>query len=196
MEQQSVSVAKSGVVCSLEARTSILAAANPIEGRYNPAKTVVNNLNLSQPLLSRFDLVFLLLDRPSLESDTLLCTHMINANKTFRRVMETSNSGPDSSSSPPPVATRFATIRERFTAATDEEVLPQSILRKYVSYARQWVEPKMNYAATQVLQKFYIKLREQANIFGSLPVFNRQLEALIRLTEVLSVNNKFIFNYH
>ena len=65
MEQQSVSVAKSGVVCSLPARTSILAAANPIGGRYDRSKTVIENLNMSEPMLSRFDLVFLLLDQPN-----------------------------------------------------------------------------------------------------------------------------------
>jgi DNA helicase MCM8 len=64
MEQQSVTVAKSGLICSLPARTSILAAANPIGGQYNNSKTVTENLNISQPILSRFDLIFLLLDKP------------------------------------------------------------------------------------------------------------------------------------
>jgi len=64
MEQQSVTVAKSGLICSFPARTSILAAANPIGGQYNNDKTVTENLNISQPILSRFDLIFLLLDKP------------------------------------------------------------------------------------------------------------------------------------
>lgn len=64
MEQQSISVAKAGVVCSLPARTSVLAAANPVGGHYNPAKTVAENLRLGPALLSRFDLVFILLDKP------------------------------------------------------------------------------------------------------------------------------------
>lgn len=57
------SLAKSGVVCSLPARTSIIAAANPVGGHYDRSKTVFENIKLSAPLLSRFDLVFLLLDR-------------------------------------------------------------------------------------------------------------------------------------
>ncbi|XP_067212903.1 DNA helicase MCM8 isoform X2 [Linepithema humile] len=64
MEQQRVTVAKSGVICSLPARTSILAAANPIGGQYDKSKTITENLNISQPILSRFDLIFLLLDKP------------------------------------------------------------------------------------------------------------------------------------
>jgi len=65
MEQQSITVAKSGVICSLPARISILAAANPIGGQYDKSKTVNENLHISQPILSRFDLIFLLLDKPN-----------------------------------------------------------------------------------------------------------------------------------
>lgn len=70
MEQQCISIAKAGIVCSLPARTSILAAANPVGGHYNKAKTVSENLKMKGPLLSRFDLVFILLDKP----DEVSCT--------------------------------------------------------------------------------------------------------------------------
>lgn len=65
MEQQTISIAKAGIICSLPARTSILAAANPVGGHYNRAKTVSENLRMGSPLLSRFDLVFILLDQPN-----------------------------------------------------------------------------------------------------------------------------------
>ena len=65
MEQQSISIAKSGIICSLPTRVSILAAANPINGRFNRSKTIMQNLKMSIPLLSRFDLTFLLLDEPN-----------------------------------------------------------------------------------------------------------------------------------
>merc|ERR1740123_1488125 len=64
MEQQTVSIAKAGIICTLNARTSILAAANPIESRYNPNKSVVENIDLPPTLISRFDLIYLVLDRP------------------------------------------------------------------------------------------------------------------------------------
>jgi DNA replication licensing factor MCM4 len=57
MEQQTISIAKSGIICTLNARTSILAAANPVQSKYNPRLSVVENLNLPPSLLSRFDLV-------------------------------------------------------------------------------------------------------------------------------------------
>lgn len=62
MEQQSISIAKAGVLCSLTTKPTILAAANPVGGHYNKAKTVAENLKMGSPMLSRFDLVFLLLD--------------------------------------------------------------------------------------------------------------------------------------
>jgi len=59
MEQQTVSVAKAGIICTLNARTSILASANPRESRYNPNLSVVDNIQLPPTLLSRFDLIYL-----------------------------------------------------------------------------------------------------------------------------------------
>ena len=60
MEQQTVSIAKAGIITSLNARTSILASANPIESKYNPSKSIVDNLNLPPTILSRFDIICLL----------------------------------------------------------------------------------------------------------------------------------------
>lgn len=77
MEQQTVSVAKAGIVCTLNARTSILASANPIESRYNPNRSVVENLDLPPTLLSRFDLIYLVLDKPNEATDRHLARHLV-----------------------------------------------------------------------------------------------------------------------
>lgn len=63
MEQQSLSIAKAGIVCNIPTRATILAAANPAGGHYNKAKTIAENLKMSSPMLSRFDLIFILLDQ-------------------------------------------------------------------------------------------------------------------------------------
>ncbi len=77
MEQQTVSVAKAGIIATLNARTSVLASANPIESRYNPGMSIVENINLSPTLLSRFDLIYLILDKPNPVSDRRLAKHLV-----------------------------------------------------------------------------------------------------------------------
>lgn len=76
MEQQTISISKAGITTTLNARTSILAAANPLYGRYNPRISPVDNINLPAALLSRFDVLFLILDTPSRESDEELANHV------------------------------------------------------------------------------------------------------------------------
>ena len=78
MEQQTISVAKAGIVCSLNSRTSILAAANPVNSKYNSRLTVVENINLSPALLSRFDLIYLMLDKAHESYDTKLAHHILS----------------------------------------------------------------------------------------------------------------------
>ncbi|MCJ1282107.1 Mcm2-7 hexameric complex component [Xylographa opegraphella] len=76
MEQQTISISKAGITTSLNARTSILAAANPLYGRYNPRISPVENINLPAALLSRFDVLFLMLDQPSRDADEELAQHV------------------------------------------------------------------------------------------------------------------------
>src|SRR5947207_7973532 len=76
MAQQTISISKAGITTTLNARTSILAAANPLYGRYNPKVSPVENINLPAALLSRFDILFLILDTPSVEDDERLAQHI------------------------------------------------------------------------------------------------------------------------
>lgn len=87
MEQQTVSIAKAGIISTLNARTAILAAANPRYGRYNrladrdPHVALHKNINLPAALLSRFDLMFLLLDETERDTDTSLAEHITFVHK-------------------------------------------------------------------------------------------------------------------
>lgn len=78
MEQQTISVAKAGILCTLNARASILAAANPVHSRYDPKLSVRENLQLPPTLLSRFDLVYLILDNPDQTADRSLAKHLVS----------------------------------------------------------------------------------------------------------------------
>lgn len=81
MEQQTVSIAKAGLTTTLNARTSVLAAANPLFSRYNPNETAHKNINLPAALLSRFDLIFILLDVPDVSKDLNLARHIAGVHK-------------------------------------------------------------------------------------------------------------------
>ncbi|MEM0496463.1 MAG: ATP-binding protein, partial [Candidatus Nitrosocaldus sp.] len=81
MEQQTCSVAKGGIVATLNARTSILAAANPILGKYDPYRNITENVNLPIPLLTRFDLIFAIMDEPSKEGDANLARHILGIHR-------------------------------------------------------------------------------------------------------------------
>ncbi|XP_072013660.1 DNA replication licensing factor mcm4-A-like [Amphiura filiformis] len=78
MEQQTLSIAKAGIICSLNARTSILAAANPVDSQWNPKKTIIDNIQLPHTLLSRFDLIFLILDPQDEIFDRRLANHLVS----------------------------------------------------------------------------------------------------------------------
>ncbi|XP_059696923.1 DNA helicase MCM8 isoform X1 [Haemorhous mexicanus] len=189
MEQQSISLAKAGIVCSLPARTSIVAAANPVGGHYNKAKTVSENLKMGSALLSRFDLVFILLDTPNEDHDHLLSEHVM-AMRAGRRAACSSALVTRASSQEHSVlqATSDRPLLERLKISTGEnfDAIPHQLLRKYVGYARQYVHPSLSPEAAQVLQEFYLELRKQNQGSDSTPITTRQLESLIRLTEARS----------
>ncbi|KAM9513719.1 DNA replication licensing factor MCM7 [Salvelinus alpinus] len=85
MEQQTISIAKAGIMTSLNARCSILAAANPAYGRYNPRKTIEQNIQLPAALLSRFDLLWLIQDKPDAEADLRLAQHITYVHQHCRQ---------------------------------------------------------------------------------------------------------------
>jgi len=88
MEQHTVSVAKGGIVATLNARTAVLAAANPALGRYEPYRTVAENISLPVTILSRFDLIFVLKDVPDKELDTKMSEHILDIHRRGAALVE------------------------------------------------------------------------------------------------------------
>lgn len=189
MEQQCVSVAKAGLVASLSARTSVLAAANPVGGHYNRAKTVNENLKMSAALLSRFDLVFILLDKPDELLDKRVSEHIMSLHSGYQehssaakkpRMASHNTGGLDLS-----VKSGSLVSKLRLDPKKDGDFhpLPAPLLRKYIAYARTFVFPRMTKPAAEIIQKFYLKLRDHNMSADGTPITARQLESLVRLAE-------------
>jgi DNA replication licensing factor MCM7 len=136
MEQQTISISKAGISTTLNARTSILAAANPIYGRYNPRISPVENINLPAALLSRFDILFLLLDTPTRDTDAMLAKHVAYVHMHGRH--------PD--------------LNARGDDQEDVVFSPHEV-RSYVATARTY-RPVVPEAVSEYLVKTYVKLRE------------------------------------
>ncbi|ELP84861.1 DNA replication licensing factor mcm6, putative [Entamoeba invadens IP1] len=88
MEQQTISIAKGGLHATLNARAAVLAAANPIKGRYDRNKSVKQNLNIGDALMSRFDLFFVVLDEPDESSDRKIANHIVNVHRCLNAAMK------------------------------------------------------------------------------------------------------------
>ncbi|KAL2694182.1 Mcm2-7 hexameric complex component [[Neocosmospora] mangrovei] len=132
MEQQTISISKAGISTTLNARTSILAAANPVYGRYNPRISPVENINLPAALLSRFDILFLLLDTPTRETDEQLARHVAFVHMNSRH--------PD--------------------IGTDNVVFSPHEVRSYIAQARTY-RPVVPESVSEYMIKTYVRMRDQ-----------------------------------
>uniref|UniRef100_A0A7E4UQJ7 DNA replication licensing factor MCM4 n=1 Tax=Panagrellus redivivus TaxID=6233 RepID=A0A7E4UQJ7_PANRE len=156
MEQQTLSIAKAGIICQLNARTSILAAANPIESKWNARKTIIENIQLPHTLLSRFDLIFLTLDPADSNYDRRLGTHLMSI------------FGDDN-------------VEEQ-----EEILLDQALMRDYITYAKINIHPKLTEDSSQCIIDKYLEMRRIGNRHGQVSAYPRQLEALIRISEAFA----------
>lgn len=174
MEQQTISIAKGGVICSLPCRTTIMAAANPIGGHYNCDKSVLDNLKMSQAMLSRFDLIFLLIDTPNEITDKKLTAHILNIHSNKLKETQNVNNFSEINNS----------LKERLSEfGKSSDYISQSELRKYITYARKYVSsPTLSNEAKEMLQQFFIELRSNSVCYG-IPITVRQLESCIRLAQ-------------
>ncbi|KAN0025797.1 hypothetical protein ACTFIU_000060 [Dictyostelium citrinum] len=188
MEQQSVSIAKAGIVCNLPARTSVIAAANPVGGHYNRAKTVSENIKMSAPLLSRFDLIFILMDKPNTEKDHIISNNILNLHSngsSIKKRKPQSSSTNSSQYGNEEDLDKSLPLKQKLLITQGQEInlIPTVILRKYISYAKKYVSPRLSEEAIKVIQNFYLELRSKSTSSDSMPVTTRQLESLIRLAE-------------
>ena len=162
MEQQTISVAKAGITTTLNSRTSVLAAANPIYGHIDELKSTQEQIDFQTTILSRFDCIFLVKDEHNEDKDIKLASHIVDISAAGKS-----------------------------NEQTEEGEIPIEELKKFIAYARMKVVPKLTEESGEFLKNYYVKDRkdyfEKKNKKGNdIPVTVRQLEAIIRLSEAIA----------
>ena len=162
MEQSTISVAKAGIVCKLNCRTTIIAVMNPRNCIYDTQSSLAANTGLEPPLLSRFDMIFKLIDSSDLERDRKVTTYLLNRAiqgdglRILERVEDEQND-------------------------TREATWSMEKLRAYVSVVKDRFQPEMSDHAAMLLERHYESCRSVPN--DTIPVTVRFLESLIRLSQ-------------
>jgi replicative DNA helicase Mcm len=170
----SISISKAGINATLKSRCSLLGAANPKYGRFDQYEPIGEQIDLEPALISRFDLIFTVTDKPDEEEDRRLADHILTTNyagelNTQREEM----TSPDVSQEEV----------ESFTDEVDPDIDP-GLFRKYVAYAKQTCHPRMTEEAREEIKEFYTDLRSKGTDEDApVPVTARQLEAIVRLAE-------------
>ncbi|OAL66658.1 DNA replication licensing factor Mcm5 [Trichophyton rubrum] len=164
MEQQTISIAKAGITTILNARTSVLAAANPVFGRYDDMKTAGENIDFQTTILSRFDMIFIVRDAHERGRDQTMAKHIISIHQGGRGIEEQA-----------------------------EAEIPIEKMKRYISYCKSRCAPRLSPEASEKLSSHFVSIRKRvhqaeldANARSSIPITVRQLEAVIRITESLA----------
>ncbi|MDD3043142.1 MAG: LAGLIDADG family homing endonuclease [Methanosarcinaceae archaeon] len=169
-----ISLAKAGIIATLKSRCALLGAANPKYGRFDRYEGLAEQINMPPALLSRFDLIFVMLDTPNHAFDTKIANHILQSHYAGE-LFEQREKLPGSEVSEEFVDAELVAI---------EPAIDAEIMRKYVAYARKNVYPVMEEDAKQHMIEFYTGLRKSGEGKNSpVPVTARQLEALVRLSE-------------
>jgi len=171
MEQQEISVAKAGINATLKSRCAILAAANPKLGRFDEFLPMHEQINMPPALISRFDLIFSILDKPNRATDTELAAHILRTHRAGEMNENISRSKTSKISKKE---------RDRLMQNIVPTIAPE-FLRKYVAYAKRNIFPVMVPEALELIKNYYVDFRNSSE--DSVTFTPRQLEAFVRLAE-------------
>lgn len=162
MSEQEISISKAGINATLPAKTTVLAAANPRDGRFDKYDPVGDQIDLDPAIFSRFDLVFTVSDSPDEELDTEIATHIAEVSRVGQELAN-DEYDPDGADRATP------------------EIAPET-MQAYIAYARR-LDPVLTTAAQQRIVTEYVELRSANDDDGPIPTTARMNEALIRLAE-------------
>ena len=171
MEQQSISISKAGIVSTLQARCAVIAASNPIGGRYDPSLTFSQNVDLTEPIITRFDILCIVKDQVDPDNDERLARFVVRSHMKHHPHIDPEES---------------RKINETFNQLQEEpdvEPIPQDLLKKYITYAKERIHPKLNMVDKDKIAKLYSEIRNESMITGSIPITVRYVESMIRCAE-------------
>lgn len=199
MEQQTVTIAKAGIHAALNARCSVIAAANPIYGQYDKSRRPQENIGLPDSLLSRFDLLFIVLDQMDPAFDKRLSEHVIRSHQ-YRRpgtIMEPEGLNASShhvnldelSYNGQPLDTPVwqrssnssSSNSDSQQGSAESDLLTKEFLRKYIHYSKSRIQPTLSEEAMERISGDYANMRAQQSR-RNLPITARTLETMIRLS--------------
>jgi DNA replication licensing factor MCM2 len=204
MEQQSISISKAGIVTSLQARCSVIAAANPVGGRYDSSRTFSDNVELTDPILSRFDIMCVVKDvidpvlderlarfvvgshvrsHPRFDADADVGAGGGNSSGAFGGAPAFAAGATEAENAPGNTANPAAADGSAATSADAVESIPQTLLRKYVAYAKRFVKPKLSSGDLPKISQVYAELRRESVTREGMPVAVRHVESIIRMSE-------------
>jgi replicative DNA helicase Mcm len=174
MEQQTISIAKAGITATLRSRCALLGAANPKMGRFDEYAPIAEQINMPPSLLSRFDLIFIMEDKPEQKLDRAIGEHILKSH-SVGELIEHNEKFP------------IEGINEEYITQQLAPVTPEiepEIFRKYIAYAKRNCFPILSDDARETLISYYLNLRNLADDNSKpVPVTARQLEGLVRLSE-------------
>ncbi|HUV60961.1 MAG TPA: minichromosome maintenance protein MCM [Thermoplasmata archaeon] len=173
LEQGTISVAKAGITATLQSRCAVLGAANPKYGRFDENRSIAEQIDLPPALLSRFDAIFTMTDRPDSEYDRSVASHILRVHRRGEiRLHDRPEKIPDMDTK------AIMEDTEGLVPAMDIE-----FLRKYIAFSKR-ITPVLSAEAMKTLETYYVNIRKLGEgEEASVPITARQLEALIRLSE-------------
>ena len=184
MEQQTISISKAGIVTTLQARCAIVAAANPIGGRYNSTIPFAQNVELTEPILSRFDILCVVRDTVDPAEDERLANFVVNSHGRAHPSANSvdANAGAMEAEHAEEVSDRGMNNGE----PKRRREIPQELLRKYILYARERCRPKLYQIDQDKVARLFADMRRESLATGALPITVRSFHSSLSLPSFLT----------